>query len=286
MTTPTREGTLISIDGRPALRFERRYRHPIERVWQAISDPTEMGRWFPSDVEGDRAVGAELRFVDDDQRAAARQAGEPTRDDGPLLGGTVVAHDPPKVFSFTWGGELLRFELHADGAETVLVFTQVLSHSSVAARNAAGWHACLGALDTLLGAEPPRGDDWMAVYDDYIDRVGPALATTTSNGSLTWERATHVDPDRVRTATTEPAQLEAWGAKAHTGEPLHWEIEPADHGTVFRLVHDGINGHAELAATWHARLLQLDMWLAAGQLVPVDPTRWIPAYERVLDRGA
>ena len=28
----TREGTLITVDGRPALRFERRYRHPIQRV--------------------------------------------------------------------------------------------------------------------------------------------------------------------------------------------------------------------------------------------------------------
>lgn len=44
------EGTLVTIDGRPALRFERHYRHPIERVWRAVTDPSEVGRWFPSEV--------------------------------------------------------------------------------------------------------------------------------------------------------------------------------------------------------------------------------------------
>ncbi len=48
----TKEGTLVHIDGRPALRFERRYRHPVERVWRAVSDPAEMASWFPSDGRG------------------------------------------------------------------------------------------------------------------------------------------------------------------------------------------------------------------------------------------
>lgn len=282
----TREGTLITVDGRPALRFERRYRHPIERVWQAVSDPAEMAQWFPSNVEGDRAVGAELLFVDDEQRAAAQQAGEPTRAEGPMFRGRVVVHDPPEVFSFTWGGELLRFELHAEGDETVLVFTQVLSHGSVAARNGAGWHGCFAALDSVLGAGVPGDEDWQAVYDDYVTRLGPALGDTTSGGrGLVWERATHVEPDQVRVATSQPDALASWGAAAHRGEPVRWEIEPAGNGTVYRLVHEGIDGDAELAATWHALLVQLDMWLAAGQRVPVEPARWVPAYEQVLSGG-
>lgn len=88
MTRP--EGTLVTIDGSPALRFERRYRHPIERVWRAVTEPGEMGRWFPSEVVGDRRVGAELIFDDDARRAADREAGEPTRADGPLIQGRVV----------------------------------------------------------------------------------------------------------------------------------------------------------------------------------------------------
>ena len=277
----TKEGTLVHIDGRPALRFERRYPSPVDRVWRAVTDPAEMAAWFPSNVEGERAVGAELTFVDDDQRAAARQAGEPTRDDGPMFRGRVVAYDPPNVFSFTWGGELLRFELTPDGDGTRLVFTQLVSHQSVAARNGAGWHACLAALDGVLGGEGPAGGDegWQEVYRDYLVRMGPERGAPAGNGSLRWERATHVGPDRVREVTADPG---AWGAADHAGEPLNWDVEGTDDGTLYRLTHEGIQGDAELAATWHALLIQLDMYLAAGQLVPVEPDPWRDDYRQLL----
>jgi len=164
------------MDGRPALRFERHYPHGVERVWRAVTEPAEMEEWFPSAVVGDRAVGADLVFDDEAQRAAARSAGEPTRDDGPSITGRVVVYDPPKVFSFTWGGELLRFELHAEGDGTRLVFTQVLSHRSVAARNGAGWHACLGGLGRLLdapSAEVDEADEGVGLYRRYVRSMGP-----------------------------------------------------------------------------------------------------------------
>ena len=285
----TRDGTLTTVNDRPALRFERRFRQPIERVWRAISDPADMAQWFPSNVEGDRRVGAELLFVDDEQRAAAREAGEPTRADGPMFRGSVVVHDPPNEFAFTWGGELLRFELTPDGDGTRLVFTHVLSHPSVAARNGAGWHYCLSALDELLGSRDPvaatgpdDGDGGLRLYFDYLDRIGPPLGVRSPAGAVTWERATHVDAARVHEATTASAELAAWGAADRAGEPLHWEIEPVEHGTVFRLTHDAIGDDAELAAIWHALLIQLDMYLAAGELIPVEPKRWIADYEAVL----
>jgi uncharacterized protein YndB with AHSA1/START domain len=279
----TREGVLVRIDGKPALRFERRYRHSPERVWRAITEPSEMAQWFPSNVEGDRVVGAELTFVDDAQRAAAIESGEPTRVEGPMFHGRVITFDPPNVFAFTWGAEVLRFELLPDGNETVLVFTQLLSHQSVAARNGAGWHACLGALDGLLGAAVSEAEpDWRRVYQDYVRRVGPELGVPTGHGGMTWERSTHVDPDRVRTVTSHPAEMEAWGGRERSSDPLRWDIESTEHGTLYRLTHGAIDRDARLAAMWHALLIQLDMYLAAGQLVEVDEKPWIAAYEEVL----
>jgi uncharacterized protein YndB with AHSA1/START domain len=273
----TPEGTLIHVDGQPALRFERRYPQPMERVWRAVSDPAEMGRWFPAEVEGERVVGAELTFVDESQRTAAREADEPTRADGPELRGRVVTYDPPNVFAFTWGPELLRFELLADGDHTRLVFTQILSHQSVGARNASGWHMCLGSLDALLGVEDGSAEGWQDVYSDYLERLGPELGSPRDDGAMTWERATHVDQERVREVA---ADLESWGAGDHASEPLQWDVEPGPTGTLYRLTHAGIGRDAELAATWHALLIQLDMYLAAEQLVPVEPKPWIEAYER------
>jgi len=274
----TKEGTLIQIEGRPALRFERRYAHPVERVWRAVSDPDEMPAWFPSGVVGERAVGAELVFADEEQRTASREAGEPTYE-GPTIRGRVVAYDPPNVFSFTWGGELLRFELTPEGDGTVLVFTQLLSHGSVAARNGSGWHQCLAALDELLGAGGPEDAGWQEVYQDYLERMGPSLGVPAGDGALRWERGTHAPPERVRELTSD---LAAWGAADHAGEPLRWDAELAEHGSVYRLTHEGIDRNADLAATWHALLLQLDMYLAAGQLVPVEPDPWRKDYAELL----
>lgn len=283
-TTPP-DGTLVIGADRATLRFVRRYPHPVERVWRAVSDPAEMARWFPSDVLGDRAVGAELTFADDAQRAAAGEAGEPSRDEGPSVRGRVVVHDPPHVFSFTWGGELLRFELTPDGDGTLLLFTQDLSHPSVAARNGAGWHHCLGALDRLLDADPAAERHWSAVYNDYVLRMGPAMGVPSADGSVTWERATHVAPERVRSATTDAGEMAAWGAGDHAHDPVRWDVAATDGATVIRLTHSGVGTDAALASTWHALLLQLDMYLAAGELVPADPTLWADAYAAVLGGG-
>ena len=279
----SRFGTMTTVGGRPALRFERRYPHPVERVWRAVSDPHEMGRWFPAEVLGDQVVGAALTFDDEAHRAAAGAAGEATRADGPPITGTVVACEPPTLLSFTWGGELLRFDLAPDGSGTVLVFTHVLSHPSVAARNGAGWHRCLEALDGLLDVAP-EGDAVApdSVYDDYLTRVGPALGAPSGGGALCWERSTPVGPERVRAATSTPEAMAAWGAAGRAADPLRWELEATAHGTVYRLTHEAVGDDACLAAEWHALLLQLDMHLAAGQLLPADASRWVEPYEALL----
>ena len=282
------DGKLITLDGRPALRFERRYRQSIERVWRAVSEPEEMAQWFPAQVLGERAVGASLTFDDDAQRAAANEAGEATRADGPMFTGRVVTYDPPKVFAFTWGDELLRIELMSEGEGTLLRFTQVLSHQSVAARNGAGWHMCLLELDRLVegdaadGDEADEADEDFGIYHEYLDRMGPELGEVSPDGALNWDRATHVEPAKVRAVLENRAGWANWGAGEHAEEPVRWQVEPADLGTHYRVTHDGIDGDAELAARWHALLVQLDMYLAAEMLIPVDSERWLPDYRALL----
>ena len=56
-------GTYETIDGKPAVRFERVYPHPVERVWRSITVPEEMAAWFPSTVEVDLREGGEMRFT-------------------------------------------------------------------------------------------------------------------------------------------------------------------------------------------------------------------------------
>src|SRR5690606_87788 len=95
-------GSLHIDDDRLVLRFERRFSQPIDRVWRAVTDPDEMKAWFPSNVEGERTVGAELVFSYDVVDQTDPELPDP--ENLPLFGGEVLRFDAPHLFEFTWGG--------------------------------------------------------------------------------------------------------------------------------------------------------------------------------------
>ena len=67
------DGTLETIDGRRALRFERRLPHSPERVWRAVTEPAELARWFVAPVPWKPELGETFDAagqVGDDHRAA------------------------------------------------------------------------------------------------------------------------------------------------------------------------------------------------------------------------
>ena len=165
-------GTYLEIDGRPALRFVRDYPHAQQRVWEAVTDPTELVAWFPARVafpdHGAPAEGADVRY----------SFGE----DGDGGTGTVVTHDPPHRFTVTWAHDELRLVLeprHDGGCR--LTFTALLGERDTAARTAAGWEVCLEALDAALAGHPssaPGGPSpqWRRHYDDHVAAGVPAGA--------------------------------------------------------------------------------------------------------------
>jgi uncharacterized protein YndB with AHSA1/START domain len=152
------EATLSRAGTRPVLRFERHLPKPIETVWQAVTDPSEMRQWFPTRIVIDQwKVGAELTHFFDEH-------------DIDPLPGTVLEWDPPRRVSFTWGTDTIGFELTAapDGG-TDFVLTEELS-ANAAARNAAGWETCLDRLEH--GSEQ---ESWKPRFDHYVEVFEPVL---------------------------------------------------------------------------------------------------------------
>jgi uncharacterized protein YndB with AHSA1/START domain len=152
------------------LRFERTLAHPPEKVWRALTEPEHLRAWFPSDIEGERRAGAPLQFVF-------------RENEGPTIEGEMLVYQPPSLLELRWGEELLRFELQPDGPDgerTVLTFVNVFDELGKAARDAAGWHACLDVLEHELAGEPapwsPR-ERWQEVHEVYLERFGPEAAT-------------------------------------------------------------------------------------------------------------
>ena len=56
-------GTLQKRDDRWTVAFTRRFPHPPDKVWRAITEPEHMAAWFPDQMVGERRAGAALRFV-------------------------------------------------------------------------------------------------------------------------------------------------------------------------------------------------------------------------------
>nr|CTQ92227.1 FIG01126632: hypothetical protein [Kibdelosporangium sp. MJ126-NF4] len=162
-------GTFHEVDGRPAVRFQRVYRHSPERIWAAITDPAELAHWFPSAVALEPRAGGTIEF-----------SGDPHIDDET---GKIVEFDPPRRLVYTWGEHELRFELEPAGVGgCVLTFVDVLPSRDAAALTAAGWNVCLAEMDKLVSGAVANGphsataEPWQAHYDAYIAAGMPAGA--------------------------------------------------------------------------------------------------------------
>lgn len=62
--------------------------HPVERVWAALTDPAELGRWFADRAAWEGRVGAAMELEWAEHGAAP---------------GVVVAIEPMTRFAFRWG---------------------------------------------------------------------------------------------------------------------------------------------------------------------------------------
>lgn len=137
------------------LRYQRSLAHPREKVWRAITESEHLRHWFPADIIGDRAPGAELRIAFWPE--AIEQAGEDIEASGVSLDdaelpGRLLTWQPPTLFEFTWDTEHLRFELEpADGGTRLHVTVRATDPGPRGfASTATGYHVCLDALVSHL----------------------------------------------------------------------------------------------------------------------------------------
>ncbi|GAA2225404.1 hypothetical protein GCM10010232_08230 [Streptomyces amakusaensis] len=172
--------TAADDDGRSTLRMERRLAHPPARVWEALTRPAPLARWFPVEASVDPRPGGRIDFTGPDGSA-------------PGSTGTVTEARAPELLAFTWGEDGLRFEIAPDGEGSLLALSHTFGDRYGAASFAAGWHLCLGALARLLdGAEPPAGNDpGDQLHEEYLAAFGldrGAVDTTADGWRIRLER--------------------------------------------------------------------------------------------------
>lgn len=145
----------------------RDLRHPPARVWQALTDPAELSAWAPFDASRnlDRTGAMELTAV-----------GAPTPQ---VAQCTVKTAEAPRLLEYTWGEQVLRWELEPLDAGTRLTLWHNIDRRFIA-WGAAGWHICLDVFDRLLAGEPigriVGGEamkfDWQRLNGEYAQQFG------------------------------------------------------------------------------------------------------------------
>jgi uncharacterized protein YndB with AHSA1/START domain len=140
----------------PALRLERRFAAPRERVFRAWTDPAQLTRWFaPSDQHSTNVISLDVR-------AGGRYRIQMVSPSGNVytVVGTFREVRPPErlVFTWTWEGKdmgetLVTLEFNDRGGSTDLVLThELFPTQDVRDEHSGGWDGCLSRLATLLAA--------------------------------------------------------------------------------------------------------------------------------------
>ncbi len=161
-----KDGQLFEKDGRYELRFVRELSHPLEKVWEAVTSPEGLSAWFPFDVVGERRRARPCGSSSARARARRSRARWSSSRRGRRWSSSGTSD------------ETLRLELEASGPGCVLTLINRFDEVGKAARDAAGWHACLDALEaSLAGASIDTGAVWGEVHPDYVSRFGPEAAT-------------------------------------------------------------------------------------------------------------
>ncbi|PWK12742.1 SRPBCC family protein [Tumebacillus permanentifrigoris] len=156
------EGTVQRIDGGYVIRFECHLKHPVEKVWAAITEPEQLVQWLArAEIELVEGGKFELRFDNTDS----------------VIIGRVREVIAPTVFEFIWnspGAEnsVVRWELQHDAAGCLLVLTHRLTLPDPLPSMLAGWQVHLEVLTTALIGQPIKWpwSRWEELHDQYNNR--------------------------------------------------------------------------------------------------------------------
>jgi uncharacterized protein YndB with AHSA1/START domain len=155
-------------DGQWTLVFTKELHHAPEKVWTALTDPDQLGRWAPYTADRDLSSPGDvtLTMIDSDS---------PTD-----LQCKVTHAEPTTLLEHSWGDATLRWQLTPTDSGTRLTLHQTTPDKGMISKAAAGWHLCLRVAELLLDGDPIdpiRGDDamnygWEELNKAYADRLG------------------------------------------------------------------------------------------------------------------
>ena len=141
-----------------------------DKVWAALTDPAQLPQWAPFTSDRDLGhVGAATLTMTD---------GEDSANDV-TLAANVTRCEPPTLLEYTWGDDVLRWQLEANERGTRLTLEHTTDDPTMVPKVAAGWHLCLDVADRLLDGHPigpivgmkAMDYGWQELHDSYAEEL-------------------------------------------------------------------------------------------------------------------
>jgi uncharacterized protein YndB with AHSA1/START domain len=140
--SPLAEVTVHGKENEWVLTFVRDFRHPPAKVWAALTDPAQLSQWAPFNTPHDLARTGETTLTMVDGEAEIE------------LAANVLRAEEPRLLEYTWGDDLLRWELTETAEGTRLTLHHTMADRQWLPKVCTGWHICLDVAAHLLDGEP------------------------------------------------------------------------------------------------------------------------------------
>jgi uncharacterized protein YndB with AHSA1/START domain len=193
--------TELEYEGKPAraVQLTRTFRTLVDDLWDAVTSPVRLPRWFLP-VSGELRLGGRYQLEGN-------------------AGGTITTCDPPRLLFLTWefAGEVswveVRLAAEADGRSR-LTLTHIVpadAHWEKYGPGATGVGWELGLVGLALHLSP----DGAEPFDEAAFFGSPEGRAFVTGSSEQWERAAvaaGTDPERARAAAAETTAFYTGGA--------------------------------------------------------------------------
>ncbi|MBB6217689.1 uncharacterized protein YndB with AHSA1/START domain [Anaerosolibacter carboniphilus] len=136
-------------------RFERHFKHSVEKVWSSLTENDKLSKWFSELQVDDLREGGTIRF---------------DMGDGTFEELKIIELKAYSVLEYTWGNDRVRFELYpeSDGCRLILI-EKISKFTDHLSKDLAGWHVCLDVINALLNEKTleSRESQWKTWYEQY-----------------------------------------------------------------------------------------------------------------------
>lgn len=153
-----------NVDGY-TVRFERRFAgRSVQQVWAYLTDNDLLPTWFTELRVGELREGGSMKFH--------------MPDGGAVLDMPILDMKLESVLEYTWGEDVVRFELYPEPSGCRLVLLEKLGKLTAhTPKDLAGWHVCLDVIVALLEGRTieNRKEEWERWYAKYREALAGSV---------------------------------------------------------------------------------------------------------------